>query len=237
MKKDHSAFIGRAPPTHPGTQGRGAIRCARPMKSFGRRRGRSLVSRIMSQSISDAAPRPAAPPTVLDLFIAFSIISLSGFGGVLYWSRRMLVEQRKWMTPAEFNDAYALCQILPGPTIVNLSVVFGRSIRGLPGAAVALLGLIGPGMAIVIFFAFLYSVFGTIEALQRMLTGVAAAAAGLVISMTGKMAEPLFEQKNWLVYAVVVAVFVTIGLLRWPVWWVLLVLIPLSIVIAWRTLR
>ena len=186
----------------------------------------------MSQSTSDGPP--ASPPTTLELFIAFAIISLSGFGGVLYWSRRMLVERRKWMTPAEFNDAYALCQILPGPTIVNLSVVFGRNIRGLPGAAVALIGLIGPGLVIVIFFAFLYSMFGTIEALQRMLIGVAAAAAGLVISLTAKMAEPLFEQKNWLMYGMVVTVFVTIGLLRWPVWWVLLVLIPLSIAIARR---
>lgn len=189
----------------------------------------------MSQPNSDAVSGPAAPPTILELFIAFAIISLSGFGGVLYWSRRMLVEQRKWMTPAEFNDAYALCQILPGPNIVNLSVVFGRSIRGLPGAAVALFGLIGPGMAIVIFFGFLYSLFGTIDALQRMLSGVAAAAAGLVISMTGKMAEPLIEENNWLNYALVAVVFVTIGLLRWPIWWVLLVLIPLSIAIAWRT--
>lgn len=188
----------------------------------------------MTETTSDAAPRPASPPTVLELFVTFAIISLSGFGGVLYWSRRMLVEQRKWMTPVEFNDAYALCQILPGPTIVNLSVVFGRSIRGLPGAAVALIGLIGPGLVIVIFFGFLYSIFGTIDALQRMLTGVAAAAAGLVISMTGKMAEPLFEQKNWLMCGMVVTVFVTIGLLRWPIWWVLLVLIPLSIAIAWR---
>ena len=82
----------------------------------------------------------------------------------------MLVEQRKWMTPAEFNDAYALCQILPGPTIVNLSVVFGRSIRGLPGAAVALVGLIGPGMLIVIFFG--VPVFGLRHhrRLQRMFT-------------------------------------------------------------------
>jgi chromate transporter len=118
---------------------------------------------------------------------------------------------------------------------VNLSVVFGRSIRGLPGAAVALVGLIGPGMAIVIFFGFLYSIFGTIDALQRMLSGVAAAAAGLVISMTGKMAEPLIEEKNWLNYAMVAAVFIAVGLLRWPIWWVLLVLIPISITIAWRT--
>ncbi len=193
---------------------------------------------MMSAPTSAAAPPPAARPTVRELFVAFAIISLSGFGGVLYWSRRMLVEQRKWMTAAEFNDAYALCQILPGPTIVNLSVVFGRSIRGLPGAAVALVGLIGPGMAIVIFFGFLYAQFGTIDALQRMLTGVAAAAAGLIISITGKMAEPLFEDKNWLLYAAIaVAVFVTVGLLRWPIWWVLLVLIPVSIAIAWRAPR
>ena len=191
----------------------------------------------MSEPTSAAALHPRPRPTVLELFITFAIISLSGFGGVMYWSRRMLVEQRKWMTPTEFNDAFALCQILPGPTIVNLSVVFGRSIRGLPGAAVAFAGLIGPGMVIVIFFAFLYSIFGTIETLQRMLTGVAAAAAGLVISLTGKMAEPLFEQKNWLMYGMVATVFVTIGLLRWPVWWVLLVLIPLSIAIARRAQR
>jgi chromate transporter len=188
----------------------------------------------MSEPTSAATSGSTVRPTVLELFIAFSTISLSGFGGVLYWSRRVLVERRKWMTSAEFNDAYALCQILPGPTIVNLSVVFGRSIRGLPGAAVALVGLIGPGLVIVTFFGFLYSIFGTIDALQRMLTGVAAAAAGLVISVSAKLAEPLFEQNNWLVYAVVVAVFVTIGLLRWPIWWVLLVLIPLSIAIAWR---
>ena len=183
-------------------------------------------------------PTPTAPrPTVLELFVTFATISLCGFGGVLYWSRRMLVEQRKWMTPAEFNDAYALCQILPGPTIVNLSVLFGRSIRGAPGAAVALVGLIGPGMLIVTFFGFLYSVFGTIEALQRMFMGVAAAAAGLVISLTAKMAEPLFEQRNWLVYAVAVATFVAIGILRWPIWWVLLVLIPVSIAVAARSPR
>ena len=191
----------------------------------------------MAETTPDTATGSASPPTILEVFVTFATISLCGFGGVLYWSRRMLVEQRKWMTPAEFNDAYALCQILPGPTIVNLSVVFGRSIRGLPGAAVALVGLIGPGMLIVTFFAFLYSVFGTIEALQRVFTGVAAAAAGLVISMTGKMAEPLLEEKNWLAYAVATLTFVAIGLLRWPIWWVLLVLIPLSVTVAWWSRR
>ena len=197
----------------------------------------------MTETIPDALPLPVRPPlsppppTILQLFITFATISLSGFGGVMYWSRRMLVEQRKWMTPAEFNDALALCQILPGPTIVNLSVVFGRSIRGAAGAAVAIAGLIGPGMLIVIFFGFLYAHYGSIDALQRMFTGVAAAAAGLVISLTMKMAEPLLSQRNYLVHAVAVAGFVAIGVLRWPIWWVLAVLIPVSIAIAWWVRR
>ncbi len=184
---------------------------------------------------SNAYPPPR--PTVAQLFITFAIISLSGFGGVLYWSRRMLVEQRRWMTTAEFNDAYALAQILPGPTIVNLSVVFGRSIRGLPGAAVALVGLIGPGMAIVTFFGLLYSTYGEIAALQRMFTAVAAAAAGLVISMTAKMAQPLWVERNALLIAVAVAGFVSVGVLRWPIWWCLAVLIPVSIAIVWWSRR
>ena len=77
-----------------------------------------------------AIPVPATKvPTLSELFAAFAMISLQGFGGVLAWSRRMLVEQRQWMTAEEFNDAYALCQFLPGPNVVNLSVVFGRKIR------------------------------------------------------------------------------------------------------------
>src|SRR5438128_6303707 len=100
----------------------------------------------MSETAPEIVPVPAQPapaaPTIFELFIAFAIVSLSGFGGVLAWSHRMLVEQRKWMTPEEFNNAFALCQVLPGPTVINLSVVFGRQIGGIPGALAALFGLL-----------------------------------------------------------------------------------------------
>src|SRR5258708_25825705 len=94
------------------------------------------------------APNPIAPnpiaPKAFELFIAFSLISVSGFGGVLYWSRRMMVDERKWMTAEAFNEAYALCNFLPAPNIVNFSVVFGRQVGGTAGALVALPGLRGP---------------------------------------------------------------------------------------------
>jgi len=192
----------------------------------------------MPDTLSSASlpppPTPSAPtPALLDLFLAFALISLSGFGGVLAWSRRMLVEERKWMTAEEFNDAYALCQFLPGPNVVNLSVVFGRRIRGLPGAAVALVGLIGPPFVIVTLIAFIYARWGEVAALQRMLLGVAAAAAGLMLGTCAKMALPLFKNRLGPAPLVALATFASIGVLRWRLYGALAVLVPLSIAVAW----
>ena len=186
---------------------------------------------------TDSAPSATQVPTLPDLFTAFALISLQGFGGVLAWSRRMLVEERRWMTPVEFNDAYALCQFLPGPNVVNLSVVFGRKIRGTAGALVALVGLLGPPFVIVTLIGLLYAHFGEIAALQRMLMGVAAAAAGLVMGAGAKMAMPLFEDGRRLGPLVALATLVSIGILRWPIYLVLAILVPVSIAIAWWVRR
>ena len=190
----------------------------------------------MSDTVS-APSSPSSPsdpsPTLLELFVAFALIALCGFGGVLAWSRRMLVEERKWMTAEEFNDAYALCQFLPGPNVVNLSVVFGRRIRGLLGAVVASAGLLGPPFVIVSVIGFVYARFGEIAALQRMLIGVAAAAVGLVLGTCAKMALPLLRDRFGIAPLIVLATFASVGVLRWPLPWALAVLVPLSIAIAW----
>jgi chromate transporter len=191
----------------------------------------------MSETVATAsAPPPpvsSPPPTLLELWVAFALIALCGFGGVLAWSRRMLVEERRWMTPEEFNDAYALCQFLPGPNVVNLSVVFGRRIRGAIGSVVALLGLMGPPFVIVTLIGLIYAQFGEIAALQRMLMGVAAAAVGLVLGTCAKMARPLFKDRLGLAPLLALVTLVSVGVLRWPLYWALGGLIPLSIAIAW----
>jgi chromate transporter len=184
---------------------------------------------------ASAAPPPK--PTLLDLFSAFALISLYGFGGVLAWSRRMIVEVRGWMTPDEFNEAYALCQFLPGPNVVNLSVVFGSRIRGPLGAIVALLGLLGPPMLIVLAIGLAYAYYGEIAALQRALAGMAAAAAGLVIGTVGKMAQPLFRGGLSPAPFVALATFVGAGLMRWPLYWVLAAMLPVSIALTYWARR
>src|SRR6266702_5059972 len=115
-------------------------------------------------------------PGLVELFVAFAKMSTAGFGGVLYWARRGIVDQHRWMTADEFNETYALCHFLPGPNVVNLSVVFGSRFRGIPGGLAAFAGLVGPPVAIVTVPAALYVRYGEIDALRRILAGVSCAA-------------------------------------------------------------
>src|SRR6201991_1915083 len=86
------------------------------------------------------SPSKSPPPGMVTLFLAFAKMSLAGFGGVLAFARRGIVEEHRWMTTDEFNETFALCHFLPGPNIVNLSVVFGSRFRGPIAAAAAFLG-------------------------------------------------------------------------------------------------
>jgi len=180
-------------------------------------------------------PSGASPSSLslVELFLGFAKISVSGFGMILPWARRMIVDEKKWMTAEEFNETYSLAQFLPGPNVVNLSVVFGSRIGGAAGATVALLGLIGPPALIATALSALYAVYGDVEVLRRILTGIAAAAIGLMIAVIAKMAEPIL--RKWLAPApfVMAATFVAIGVMRWPLVATLLVLAPASIALAW----
>ena len=139
------------------------------------------------------------------------------------------------MTAEEFNEAFALSQFLPGPNVVNLSVVFGSRLRGASGAVVALPDSWSAGRSSSC-SGMLYARYGDLDAVRRVLTGIASAAAGLIIATVAKMAEPLFRSIAPAPF-LLVATFVAIGLLRWPLFAVLAVLVPVSIAIAWWWVR
>src|SRR5215467_1650758 len=167
------------------------------------------------------APTAAAPrPTIAELFLAFAAIALSGFGGVLAWARRIMVERRRWFSAEKFNEAFALCAFLPGGNMVNFAVIFGARIRGPLGALAALAGLLGPPMILIIAVGALYAHYGDLPALRRMLTGVVAAAAGLMIATVAKMARPVFRvpSKNPAVIAAATFVAICTGRCRWFCW-------------------
>ena len=109
--------------------------------------------------MQDIPPTARASPLFrsAELFLGFAKISVSGFGMILPWARRMIVDEKQWMTAEEFNETFSLAQFLPGPNVVNLSVVFGSRIGGAPGRGRALGGLLGPPALIATVLSALYS--------------------------------------------------------------------------------
>jgi chromate transporter len=184
----------------------------------------------------DASAAPVMPGSLLEIFLAFAWVSLKSFGGVLPWARRMLVIEKRWMTPQEFNEVLALCQFLPGPNIVNLCAVWGRRAGGVPAILASLSGLLGPSVALMVVAGTLYRTYGALPELRGVLAGLAAGAAGLILSTAVQMAEPLARQRLGPAHPMAIATFVAVGILRLNLPLVLIVLGPLSVALAWRGL-
>jgi chromate transporter len=179
------------------------------------------------------SPPAAARVATRALFKEFLVVGMSGFGGVLPFARRMVVERRGWMSEQEFTEVLSLAQFLPGPNIVNVSIIVGRRFQGAAGAFAATGGLLLLPLLVVLLLATVYARFADIEAVRGACTGISAAASGLVLSMGLKMARPI-ARTRWQA-AIGAIAFVAIGVARLPLLWVLAALVPLAVAIAWRT--
>ena len=195
-----------------------------------------------TDAVSAPDPATASPdqervptPSPGQLFVGFMRIASLSFGGVLPWARFVLVERRRWLTPQEFTDTLALCQLLPGPNIVNMSVAIGARFHGPVGAVASILGLMLLPFCVVLALGALYGRYGGVPAVDRALEGMAAAAAGLIVAMAAKMAEPILRTRLWQALPVMLATFGAIALMRWPMWPVVLVMAPLAVAAGWRS--
>lgn len=170
-----------------------------------------------------AAARPC-PSSKTDLFVSFSLLALQGFGGVLAVVQRELVEKKKWLTLDEFVEDWAVAQILPGPNVVNLSLMIGDRYFGMRGALAALAGMLTFPLLIVIALAALFAGIADMPQVQGALRGMGAVAAGLITATGLKLiaalkGNPMGTLVCWSFAAIT---FVAIGLLRLPLAWVLL---------------
>lgn len=184
-------------------------------------------------SNENIAEYPDAHPNCRALFMGFFILGLTGFGGVLPMARRMIVEKKQWLNGDEFTELLGLCQFLPGGNIINLSVALGNEFRGLRGAFAAILGLICAPTAIVVGLGVIYARFQNDVLVEHLFAGLAAGAAGLLLSTGIKMLMPL--KGKWLQLAIVAAGIVAIAGLRLPMLAVMVVLAPVSIFLFWRS--
>lgn len=171
----------------------------------------------------DDAPL-AAPSSLSDLFWSFTWLALQGFGGVLAVVQREMVEKKRWLTREQFIEDWAVAQVMPGPNVVNLSLMIGGRHFGLPGALAALAGMLAAPLVVVLLLAALYGQFADTAGAQGALRGMGAVAAGLITATGIKLIAALGKNPMGLRTCAVLALltFVAIALLRWKLVWVLL---------------
>lgn len=174
------------------------------------------------------------PPSLGQLMLTLIRISALSFGGVLPWARRVLVDDKRWMTADEFNRLFAVCHFLPGPNVVNMSAVYGLRLHGVIGAIAALVALCAVPVALMIVLGMLYDRYGSAPGISGAVSGLAAGVAGLIVATALNMARPLLRRRSLLELGIVAVAFVAIALLRLPLFPVLAVLVPLSVALAWR---
>lgn len=190
----------------------------------------NLISRFDHElRILHTQPRPPdrsprlTPNSPAELFVAFTLLALQGFGGVLAIAQRELVDRRCWLTREEFLDTYSLAQLLPGPNVVNMALMLGDRFFGWRGALASLAGMLLAPLLIVIALAAGYRHFADSAVVAGALRGMGAVAVGLMLAMGLKMLTPL--QRNpmgpWVCALIAAATIVLVGVLRLPLVWAL----------------
>jgi chromate transporter len=165
------------------------------------------------------------------LFLAFLKMGLLGFGGVAPWVRQVIVEERRWMEDREFASLLGLSQVLPGANTINAAVLLGDRFLGMSGAGAAVLGLMAMPLAIAVALIELYGAVSDNPYVAAAIAAAGAGAAGLVIGTGLKIARNLKLSPR--IILVTVVTFVAVGILRLPLVWVLLCVIPLTVGAAW----
>jgi chromate transporter len=196
----------------------------------------------MSSPLPDSPlpdPGRPRPKSLADLFVSFTVLALQGFGGVLAVVQRELVERKRWLTQDEFIEDWAVAQIMPGPNVLNLSIMIGARWFGLAGALSAVAGLLALPLLLVLVLAAFHAHYADHPAVAGALRGMAAVSAGLIAATGLRLSTALAKNplpRPWSL-GIAAGAFVLLAWLRVPLAWVLPPLGALGCVLAWRRLR
>lgn len=192
-----------------------------------------------STSAAPSAPGHPHPASLFDLFLAFTVLALQGFGGVLAVVQRELVDRKRWLTQEEFIEDWAVAQIMPGPNVVNISMMIGARYFGLPGALAAVAGMLAIPLLVVLLLATLHARFVDNPQVAGALRGMAAVSAGLIAAAGLKLGGSLLRHPLPLPVsaAIGLAAFVLVALVRLPLVYVLLGLGGLGCLLTWHRMR
>ena len=189
-------------------------------------------------TVSQDAERPR-PQSLTDLFVSFTLLALQGFGGVVAVVQRELVDRKQWLTQDEFIEDWAVAQVMPGPNVVNLSMMIGGRYFGLPGALSALAGMLAIPLVVVIMLAMLHSHFAGHPGVDGALRGMAAVSAGMIGAAGLRLSSALARHPMPLPWGIALAAlaFALVALVQVPLLYVLFGVGGLGCILTYRRLK
>src|SRR5487761_847930 len=219
--------------------GRGRAGIVPGVGSQGNARTTRLESRLlpapMTSTVSGATSARLEAISRGELFASFLKMGLLGFGGVLPWARRVIVDERRWLSDREFVEVIGLCQVLPGPNIVNFAVIFGARNRGPVGALLAVSALLFVPVGVMLLIAMFYEQVAGNPWVRDAIAAASAAAAGLILGTATRLLVQTRPPLRGMLTGG--AAFVLVGILHLPLFWVIVVLIAVAVVAEWRASR
>ncbi len=175
------------------------------------------------------------PPSLATLFWTHALVGATGFGGSIVWLRRLMVEERHWLTAEEFNNGLSIAQFMPGPNVFNLIAAVSRHLRGTTGMVVSSIAIMTVPLIFVLILGTLYAQYGDLPAVKNAMRGISPVAAGLMLSFGLKTAAAPGLRNPIAIVAVLTFVAVVVFRLSLPV--VLVTMGPLGVLMASRRVR
>ena len=181
----------------------------------------------------------ARPESPRDLFVSFTWLALQGFGGVLAVVQREMVEKKRWLSPEQFLEDWAVAQVLPGPNVINLSLMIGDRYFGLRGAIAAVAGMLTVPLFVILALALLYAQYASHPQVAGALRGMGAVAGGLIAATGVKLIPQLRRHPHGfgVCLGFIAVVAIAIAGLRWPLRWVLAVFGGGACAWTWRKIK
>ncbi len=163
--------------------------------------------------ISPVAPvvAPAADatePYVLGDLLRYMLkLGATGFGGpvaLVGFMHRDLVENRRWISEADYKEGLALAQLAPGPLAAQLAIYLGYVRYGVLGATLSGVAFVIPSFLMVVALGWAYVRFGGLPWMQSVFYGVGAAVIGIIANSAYKLTKKTIG-KDWLLWAIFLA--------------------------------
>jgi chromate transporter len=156
-------------------------------------------------------------PTLSDLTRTFAKVGCLSFGGPaaqIALMHREILDERKWVSEADYLRALSFCMLLPGPDAMQLATWIGWRLHGVKGGLIAGGLFVLPGALIVLALSLTYAAFGQVPVVAALFTGVQAAVIAIVIEALIRVSKRALKSRE--AYVIAVAAFLGLFAFKLP---------------------